>query len=181
MEEETNEQQNEEIEIIEEDSRVDDKVRKLKKDIATCKLEKEEYLKGWQRAKADYINFYRESTERQARAAEYSEESIFRELLDLADSFELAYAAGAPDSQWARGIRQTYDKLKNIMKAHEIREIESTGKKFDPAIHEAIELVEIEDQDKDDLVVAEIQKGYMLKGRVLRPSRVRVAHYKIKE
>lgn len=181
MEEEINEQQNEEIEIIEEDSRIDDKVRKLKKDLETCKLEKEEYLKGWQRAKADYINLDRASVERQARAAAYSEESIFRELLDLADSFELAYAINAPDSQWARGIRQTYDKLRSIMKAHEIVEIESVGKKFDPAMHEAIELVETENQDEDDSVVAEIQKGYTLKGRILRPSRVRVAHYKIKE
>lgn len=178
MEEETNTQNSEEVEIIEEDSKVDEKIRKLKKELATCKLEKEEYLKGWQRAKADYINLERSLHDRQTHAASRAQDSVFKEILDLADSFEKAFSADVPDSQWASGIRQIYDKLKTFMKTGGIEMIETRGKKFDPMLHEAVEIEDTKNESDDDMITAELQKGYTINGRVLRPSRVKVAHYK---
>ena len=168
----------EDIEIVDEDAKGDAKVEKLKKKLEIYRQEKEEYLKGWQRAKADYINLDRSSAEREARAASSAEERVFREILDLSDSLERAFSENVPDSPWARGIKNTHERLKSIFKKHEIREIEALGKPFDPNLHEVLELVEVFEKDKDDRVIEILQKGYMIKDRLLRPARVKVANYK---
>ena len=168
----------EDIEIIDEHSTADDKVQKLKKKLEVVQQEKEDYLQGWQRAKADYINLDRAAVEREARAAAYAEEKIFWELLDIVDSLERAFAEKVPDTPWAAGIKNTHERLKSILKKYEVAEIEVLGKPFDPSLHEAIELIDVSDQKKDDVILEVVQKGYIIKGRLLRPARVKVAHYK---
>lgn len=168
----------EEIEIVAEDGTEDSKTAKLKRDLLACRKDKEDYLQGWQRAKADYMNLDRQAALREERARKITAEKIFRELLDISDIFQEALKADIPDSPWISGIRQTYDKLQGLMKKFEIEVIEATGKRFDPSLHEALEMKDTEKEEEDDMILGEFQKGYMMKGEVLRPSKVKVAHYK---
>ncbi len=175
MEEETN---NEEIEIVEEGDGSNEKVRKLKKELDACKIDKEEYLKGWQRAKADYINLSKSTSERERYAIARSTDDILRDMLDIVDNLEYAFTHDMPDSPWVLGIRNTYNKLLALLKKYDIAKIEVKDTKFDPTLHEAIEIEETANTAEDDTIIEELQSGYVIKGRVLRPSKVKVAHYK---
>lgn len=178
MEEKTNKHEQEDIEFVSEESGVDNRIVKLKKDLEACRRDKEEYLQGWQRAKADYNNLDRLSLQRQESQIVNVREKIAKELLDLMDGFDQAFKADVPDSPWVQGMRNMHDKLAGILKKNDITVIDALGKKFDPHMHEALELAETTQQEQDDMVIGEFQKGYSMNGRVLRPSKVKVAHFK---
>jgi len=156
----------------------DPKLTKLKRALEVCKREKEEYLQGWQRAKADYANAERESAKRQARATESAETRLIREILDIVDTFEGAFAKPPPDSPWVQGMRNTLDKLQKLLRGYDVESIEALGKPFDPTLHEALEVKAVADKADDDMVVGEFQKGYRIGERVIRPSKVSVGEFK---
>jgi len=163
---------------LEEEGDTNPKLTKLKRALEVCKKEKEDYLQGWQRAKADYANAERESVKHQTRAAESAETRMIREILDIADTFEGAFAKPPPDSPWIQGIRNIFDKLQKFLRQYDIEPIEALGKPFDPTFHEALEVKEVADEAQDGMVVGELQKGYRRGERVLRPSKVSVGEFK---
>ncbi len=170
-----------EIELVEEESGRDAKVAKLKKDLEACRKDKEEYLNGWQRAKADFINAEREIAKRTEFLILESRIQIFREIIDVLDIFEKALETNVPDSPWVSGVRSTAEKLLVVLRSHGVQHIEAIGKKFDPLYHEALETVEVLTPDSVDIITEEFQKGYTLGGRVIRPAKVKVAIYNNKE
>ncbi len=150
-----------------------EKFKKLKEDLKACRAEKEEYLAGWQRSRADFINARKEEEERRSEFARLREEKILRDLLEVADSFE---AARRFDSS---GNEQIQKQFFDTLKRHGVSPIDTgVGKKFDPLYHEAIGQTETDRADEDETVVEELQKGYQVNGRVLRPSKVKVALFK---
>lgn len=170
-----------EIELVEEESGKDAKVAKLKKDLEACRKDKDEYLNGWQRAKADFINAERETAKRIEFLILESRMQIFREIVDVLDIFEKALETKMPDSPWVSGVRSTAEKLLGVLRSHGVQHIEAVGKKFDPLYHEALETTDAPTQDNDDIITEEFQKGYTLGGRVIRPAKVKVAIYNNKE
>ncbi|MBI4121554.1 MAG: nucleotide exchange factor GrpE, partial [Candidatus Ryanbacteria bacterium] len=133
--------EHDDIEIVEDEDAGAAKIAKLKKELDVCKAEKEDYLKGWQRAKADYINAERAMALRLEEAGKAAQTHILLELIDVADSFEKALSGGAPDSRWAEGVRQIYEQLAGTLKRFGVEAIEARGKPFDPRFHEAIESI----------------------------------------
>jgi|SRR3989344_4507352 len=177
MEEERSE---EEIELVGDDEGVGVKLAKLKKDLEACRADKDEYLRGWQRAKADFINNQRQREREDAEQARFFEKLAIEDLLDIVDSFENAFALEVPDIPWAVGIRRIYDQCLQILERRKVTAIETKGRKFDPYYHEAVETTQTTDSHLDGTVIEEYRKGYKLGDEVLRPSKVKVARFENK-
>lgn len=140
---------------------------KLKKKLKSCEKERGEYLAGWQRAKADLINYKKEQEHRITDYYKFANEGLILELLLVLDSFEEALKHDKNE-----GIKQLYNQLKNILKSNGVEEIKAVGEKFNPEFHESTGEVK---GKKQGVVVEEIQKGYKLNNKVIRPSRVKIS------
>jgi len=145
-----------------------EKLKKLRAELKQCQKEKAEYLAGWQRAKADFINARKDEERARAEFLKYAEEGILYEILAVADSLlaRRSFSEGGEDP--------VYDQLLSILKEHGVLPMESAGKKFDPLEHEALEKEEVEEEARDNIVLEELQKGWRLHDRVLRPAKVKV-------
>lgn len=160
-----------EEEIVEEDG-MRDKLKKIRKELEACRKEKEEYLAGWQRAKADFINARKDEEKARGEFVKFAEENILKELFLLADSLGEAMKAGE-----GKGFEHIYRQLQSILSSHGVEAVESKGRKFDPLEHEALEREEVESAAEDGMVLEELSRGYRMHGKVLRPARVKVGHY----
>ncbi|OGF82514.1 nucleotide exchange factor GrpE [Candidatus Giovannonibacteria bacterium RIFCSPLOWO2_01_FULL_46_13] len=161
-----------EEEVIEEEG-LQDKIKKMREELKVCRKEKEEYLSGWQRAKADFINARKDEEKAKEIFVKFAEAGLLNEILAIADSLDMAMKHKAAD-----GTKEIYDQLKDVLKKHGVTPIEAIGKKFNPAEHEAIKEEEVDSQEKDNAVVEELQRGWYLHDKVLRPSKVKVGIYK---
>ncbi|MEK7584987.1 MAG: nucleotide exchange factor GrpE [Patescibacteria group bacterium] len=156
------------------------KLKKVREELKQCQQEKQEYLAMAQRLKADYLNFRRETEANQGEKIKFANELLLRELLELVDSFELAFANKvawqAVDENWRVGVEYIYTKLLNTLKQFGLSEIAATDdhEPFDPLKHYALELVETDQPELINRVVEVVQKGYSLNGRVVRPAKVKV-------
>lgn len=157
--------------ISEEDvGAVDKKIKKIKQKLKACQKEKEEYLAGWQRAKADLINYKKEQEQKISDYYKFANQSLITETLMILDSFELAlkHSKGKDNEE----ISQIYNQLKNILKNQGLEEIKAVGEKFNPELHESMGEVK---GKKPGFIVKEVQKGYKLNNKVIRPSRVKIS------
>lgn len=148
----------------------------LKKKLAECQKEKDEYLKGWQRARADFLNYKKDEAERVKRILKYANEDLVFKILPILDNFEKA-EKGTPDNlkddQYLKGVLQIKVQLQDLLKNQGVKEIEALDKKFDPNFHEVVEEVEVENKESG-IIIEEIQKGYLIEDKLIRPSKVRV-------
>ncbi len=149
----------------------------LRQQLEQARAEAAEYLDGWQRARAEFVNYKRRvEREREEQYARIAADIIARYLTVL-DDFELALQGRPTEgdaAQWAEGIELIYNKLKAILEAEGIEAIDPQGQIFDPNLHEAISQEESPDH-KEGEIIQVLQKGYKLGDRVIRPARVRVA------
>lgn len=156
-----------------------DQVKKLRQKLDACIKEKQEYLLGWQRAKADFANARREEEERRAFAARFAAEDIVEDMLPVLESFDRAFenreAWEAVDKNWRIGVEYIYGQLIEALKRHGLSISDPVGEKFDPALHASVETVPAATPEDDHIIVAVLRKGYALKEKVLKPPSVRVA------
>lgn len=173
-----------EIEFVKEEGEelAEEKVKKLKEELKKCLAEKQDYLAGWQRAKADLINARKDLEKEKQEFVKFAKQGLLFEFLSLADGFEAAL--GEPEflkpenKKLAEGIANIQQVLMKILENNHILKIKAAGEKFNPSEHEALEEEETTEENKDGLVLKEIQGGYKLYDKVLRPARVRVGKYK---
>ncbi|MEK9175046.1 MAG: nucleotide exchange factor GrpE [Patescibacteria group bacterium] len=163
----------ENIELI--DESIEEQIKKLKERLKICQKEKGEYLDGWQRAKADFINARRDEEKRIENYTRYAKAEILNEFLTLADTIDIAQKHTKSEE-----IIPVYQQLADILKKQGVQPIACVGQAFNPELHEAIMQTEVESEDEDNIIAEEIQKGYMIADRVLRPSKVKVGILKIK-
>jgi len=158
------------------------KFKKLKTELKGCQVERSEYLAGWQRAKADYLNLKKEMATTREQTLVWAKEGIFAELFALADSFELAFAnqeswRQAPEN-WRLGVEYIYRQLQTIFRNHGIVEINpALGSQFDHHEAESVGTSPAAEPAEDEQVDEVFKKGYKMKERVLRPATVRVKHW----
>jgi len=149
-------------------------IEDLRKALENLQQENGELLGKLQRVSADYANFQKRVPKQIADSVAYQKERVIRSLLPAMDNLEHTLAnihsADAFDVLVA-GIQIIYDQLLDILKSHEVQQIEALGEKFDPALHEAMMQKSQSDQE-DNIVLEEFQKGYTLNGRVIRPTKV---------
>jgi molecular chaperone GrpE len=147
--------------------------------------ERDEYLEGWKRTKADFANYKKEEAERMARMADLAEHEFLKKVFPILDNIQRAVQLIPEDekeNQVYKGLLQIASQWKNFLKQYEIKEIETVGKPFNPEFHEAIGEVDAEDGDpsmgsgpwESGIVAEELEKGYMVHERLLRPAKVRV-------
>lgn len=155
-----------------------DQVKKLREKIKGLEKEKQEYLDGWQRARADYANLQKNSDEEKKRMRTLVEESFIEELLPTVDSFLMAMsnkeAWEKVDPAWRTGVEYIYGQLMNTLESHNLKIFGEVGDTFDPAKYEAVEEQGTDDENKDHTVAKVHQKGFLLGESVLRPARVLV-------
>lgn len=145
-----------------------------KKDLEKTEKERDEYLDGWKRAKADLINYKKDELRRLEEVARFGSESLILELISILDDFDLALATLEKEGTAEKGIYLIKSRFEDILKRRGLERIKvEEGDKFDPNYHEAIIAVQEEGKEADT-VAEEIEAGYTLHGKVIRPARVRV-------
>ncbi len=144
--------------------------------LESAKKEAEENLAGWQRAKADFLNFKKDQEKAMADFKKYANEDMVLALLPTVDSFELAtrhLPEDLKDSDWVKGIMCIKGMFENFLRDAGVVEIKAVGEKFDPRLHEAV--ADAESEEEEGTVVEEIQRGYEMGGKVIRAAKVKVA------
>lgn len=155
-------------------------VELLKQALAEEKEKAETNLAGWQRAQADFINFKRRSEQEKKEISKFANSVLILNLLPILDDLERAFNSMPPrlaKLSWVEGIRLIERKLQANLEAQGLSQIEALGKPFDPNFHEAVR----QGKGKDGIVVEEVQKGYWLHDRVIRPTKVVVGSGEEKE
>jgi len=157
-------------------------LKKLRNDLKACKLQKEEYLNGWQKERADFINYKKQEEERRNNFSEAVRERILSRFLTILDSFNMAFSNkdvwGKVDENWRKGVEYIYAQLKTIFEEYDVKEVGVEGEDFDPNIHQSIEMTATDKKEENHKISMVIQKGYKLGDRIIRPARVNVFEYK---
>ncbi len=169
-------------EIIEEETGERDaedligKLKKLKEQLKHCQAEKQEYLTGWQRAQADFVNYRRRQEEQLGEWLRMSSEKVIKEILPVLDTLETRNLTEKDTDENGKnikaGLKMTREQLMKILEKHGLEEIKSVGEKFNPEFHEAVE--QVESDEPEGVVAEEVQKGYRMNGKVLRAAKVKV-------
>jgi molecular chaperone GrpE len=145
----------------------------LKQSLVEVKAKAQEYLEGWQRGQADFINYKKRLEQDKVDSVKYANSGLILKILPVLDDFERAIAA-VPISiikeSWVGGINGIARKLENTLEMAGLSRIKAQGEFFDPSLHEAVGSV----PGEEGVVVRELEKGYKFNERVLRPARVLV-------
>jgi len=149
----------------------------LETQLSEAKAKAAEYLDGWQRARADFINYKKRSEQERADAYQIASADTLRKILPVIDDFDRAMSnvpADKADDDVIKGFSLIHRKFASLLESTGIKVINPVGEVFNPAFHEAIGQDETSDVPSGH-ISAVLQKGYMHGDKVLRPALVRVA------
>ena len=148
-------------------------IEELKKALEDEKARAESNLAGWQRAQADFINYKRYAEQDKAETCKYANVNLLVNILPVLDDFERALAAlpsEDADRSWTEGLKLIDRKFRDILEKQGVSSIKAVGEEFDCRFMEAVSCV----KGEKDKVVQEIEKGYLLLDKVIRPAKVTV-------
>jgi molecular chaperone GrpE len=154
-----------------------DDVERLRAELDAAQAQAADHLASLQRTAADFANYRRRTAEDRDRESGLASEQLLRKLLSVADDFDRALEAmpvELRDLGWIEGIVLLDRKLRQLLESEGVTPIEAIGRPFDPREHEAIASLPAPGIP-DGEVVAEIQRGYRIRDRVLRPAMVAIA------
>ncbi len=158
------------------------KFQKLKLALKLCQKEKEEYLTGWQKERAEFANYKKGENDRKIILSESMRESILTKFLPVLDSFNMAFANKESwdkiDENWKKGVEYIYSQMNGIFEEYGVKSVGEIGETFDPNIHQSIETTPTDKKELDHTVSSVTQKGYKLGEHILRPARVNVYEYR---
>jgi len=150
---------------------VNNEVEVLKKDLQDAKAKCEEYLNGWKRERADFLNYKKDEMERIGQLVKYSNEELILKIIPILDNIYLA-ETHVPEElknhQWLKGFEAIKNQLSDFLRKEGIEVIETLGKPFDPNTMEAVE-------GDGETVSEEVQRGYTLHGKIIRVAKVKVS------
>ncbi len=156
---------------------VEEKVVQLEADLELAKNQATEHYAHLQRLQADFDNYRKRTQKEKEDISKYAAERLVGAILPVLDNFERAIGSvqTSPDlAGYAQGVEMIFRQMHNVLIKEGLAVIEAVGQPFDPNLHEAILSVESEEHP-ENTVVEEVQKGYYLKDRVIRPSMVKVS------
>ena len=149
----------------------------LEEQLEAAKAEAAKNLDGWMRVQAEFANARKRMDKQRQETQQRATGDMAAKLLPVADDFQRAMET-VPETIssdiWFEGIQLVHRKLTTILESMNVKAIEAVGQPFDPNCHEAI-MQEPSDDHESGTVTRELQKGYMLGDRVIRPSLVYVA------
>lgn len=152
-------------------------IARLRDELEAKKKEAEFNYERFLRATADLENFKKRAEKEKAEFLNYANDNLITEVLPVVDNFERALAHANSEEtleSLRQGVKLTIDQLNAVLKKYGLQDVKAEGEKFDPSLHHAIT-----EEERDDIepgiVTKEFQRGYFLKGRLLRPSMVAVS------
>jgi molecular chaperone GrpE len=149
----------------------------LRQELEQARTKSAEYFDGWQRERADFVNFRRRVERDQTQTYQSLQGSIIKKYLPVLDDLGRALKsrpAGGDAASWANGIELIYRKLQAILESEGVKRMPAEEELFDPTRHEAITMEDSPNHQSGEIIEV-IQDGYLLGDRVLRPAQVRVA------
>lgn len=158
-------------------------IKKLKGELSACRKEREEYLAGWQRAKADFINTRKDEEKARAAFVKFANEAFVAELLPVFQNFERAMSNKEVwekvDKNWRVGIEHIYAQFRVALQKAGVEAIDpKIGDVFDGNKHASIGVVSVVEQSQDHTVREVVEKGFAINGKILEPAKVRIGEYK---
>lgn len=147
-----------------------------KKELKECEKEKKEYLAGWQRAKADFLNYKKEELERISEISKYTSEELISKILPILDNFNLVekkLPENLKNDEYIKGVFQIKTQLLSFLKNQGVEEIKTMGEKFDPNFQEVIEELKVSKKEPG-IVIEEVEKGYKFHNKVIKPAKVKI-------
>ena len=154
-----------------------DELTALRRELEEQKAKAAEYLDGWQRARAEFANYKKRIEKEQEDMIQFANGAFITKLMPVMDDFERAFQTLPPNLMgmtWLEGIVLIQRKLQILFEQEGVAVIETEGQFFDPALHQAVTHEESEEHEEGQ-IIGEVQKGYKMGDKVLRPSLVRVA------
>ena len=167
-----------EVQNADEGSQVeaDPEPESLEDQLAQLQQERDSYLDGLQRSRADLDNYRRRATQEKLQAASRGKADILQALLPIVSNIRLALQHADQDADAVRqGVQMIWQQLEGFMRDQGIEPIATIGELFDPARHEALSTLPATDDHPPDTIVTEIKAGYLFEGRLLSPAQVVVA------
>jgi molecular chaperone GrpE len=156
---------------------MEDTITGLQQELQNAQNQCKEYFEGWQRERADFMNYKKRVERDQAQLHQVITANIIKKFLVVLDDMERAIKnrpAAAEQQEWWNGVELIYRKLQSILEAEGIQPIAAAGDPFDPNLHEAISHEESSEVQSGHIIEV-VQQGYRLGERVVRPALVRVA------
>jgi molecular chaperone GrpE len=150
---------------------VQENVKKLKEKLKEAEAKAKEYLDGWQRAQADFVNLRKRDEEAKAEFLKFAQADILAQLIPVLDSFTLSLPHGNKE------LEVIYKQLLAILKSSGFEEQNPEGEDFDPRYHESVGNVKVEEKKQDHKILEVVQKGYILSGKIIRPAKVKIGEY----
>ncbi|MSR87761.1 MAG: nucleotide exchange factor GrpE [Candidatus Zambryskibacteria bacterium] len=147
-------------------------VSKLKGKLKDAEAKAKEYLDGWQRSQADFVNLRKRDEEVRVEFLKFVNADLVSQLIPVLDSLELSLPHGNKE------LEVIYKQLLSVLKSNGLEESSPTGESFDPKLHEAIGVIETEKKEEDHKILEVVQKSYILQGKIIRPAKVRIGEYK---
>lgn len=158
-------------------------IKELREKLKKSEVEKTEYLTGWQRAKADFVNARKRDEEDRKSFTTFANENIISDILPVLESFDMAIgnkeAWEKADKNWRIGVESICAQLKKALIDNGMTELNPINTRYDHALHEAVSYEPVTDEKLDQMIIQVIQKGYSLNGRELKAPKVKVGEFKI--
>ena len=161
-----------------EEEKQQNNIEELTKKLEEAEKLKDEYLAGWQRQKADFLNYQKDALKQAQEIVKYASEDLISDLLVVLDSFDISINSLKSDGltemekKIIQGLELIKAQLEDVLRRKGLKPIESIGEQFNPQFHEIVE--EIDGNESPGTIVEEIIKGYELNGKVIRPSKVKI-------
>lgn len=151
----------------------EEKIAKMREELKNCRQESREYMDGWQRAKADYVNALKRFGD-DAKTSEFrGKVKAVETLLPAFDALERAKEHGEIPEGFLAIARQ----LESAFASLGLEEIGKVGEKFNPALHDALGQDAVENAEIDDTLTMVLEKGWRIGDIIIRPAKVRVGHF----
>jgi molecular chaperone GrpE len=148
-----------------------DQVKKLKEKLKTAEDKSKEYLDGWQRAQADFVNIRKRDEEAKVEFLKFANANLIEKFLPVLDSLALSLPHGNKE------LEVIYKQFLAVLRSSGLEEVDPMGEMFDPKLHEAIGMIPTEKEEEDHRILEVVQKGYILSGRIIRPAKVRIGEF----
>ena len=157
-------------------------IKKLRERLKKAETDKQEYLTGWQRAKADLINARKRDEEDRKDFMKFANEQVIGDLIAVLDSFDMAMnnkeAWEKADKNWRTGVEYIFSQLKKTLSDYGLKELNPIDEAYDHAQHEAISHESVTDEKSDNKILQVIQRGYSLNGKIIKVPKVKVGEWK---
>ena len=160
-----------------------EKIAKLKEKIKKLQEEKDEYMNGWQRERADFVNYKKRADEEKKEYTKFANENLLEEMLTVLESFDMAFMNkeqwNSVPENWRVGVEYIHSQFVKILDEHGLKEfIPKVGDKFDVNLHIAEEVVPVEKEAEAGLIKEIKKKGYIMNGKIIIAPKVVVGEFK---